>query len=115
MPGNNSPPTRANPKANPKTNLTQSVRTINEIWGVDRAEVATWVTVTLVAIAILLIWLGSGEASTAKRIPLFLAGLINFVCAFAIWMLARWRPNFALPASGISFALLMSLCAHWLQ
>lgn len=111
MPGNNSPPPQSNPKANPK----QSVRAINEMWGVNRAEAATWVTVTLVAIAILLICLGSGEASTAKRIPLFLAGLINFACAFAIWMLARWRPNLALPASGITFALLMSLCAHWLQ
>ena len=96
-------------------NSDQMTRRLGENWAVDRSESAKWVSVGLVAFALLLIWLGDGETRAAARIPFFLTGIFIFPCAAAVWLLSEWRPALALPLSGVTFALLMSFGALWLQ
>lgn len=93
----------------------QMTRRLGESWAVDRSESAKWLSLGLVGLALLLIWLGDGEARAAARIPFFLTGLFIFPCAAAVWLLSEWRPTLALPLSGVALALLMSFGALWLQ
>ncbi|MCC6456950.1 MAG: hybrid sensor histidine kinase/response regulator [Caldilineaceae bacterium] len=95
--------------------LEQDARRFGENWAIDRSESAKWVAVGLIAFALLLVWLGDGESSAAARIPLFLTGLVSIPCALGIWLLSQWRPRLALPLSGVLFATLLSVGAHWLQ
>jgi signal transduction histidine kinase/CheY-like chemotaxis protein len=96
-------------------NLDQNVRRLSENWAVDRSESAKWLAVGLAALALLFIWLGDGEASAVKRVPLFLAGLSVGLCAFGIWLLSKWSAGLALPLSGLALATLVSAGAYWLQ
>jgi signal transduction histidine kinase/CheY-like chemotaxis protein len=95
--------------------LEHDTRRTGANWAIDRSESAKWVAVGLIALALLLIWLGDSEASAARRIPFFLTGLAIFPCALGIWLLSQWRPSLALPFSGVGLALLVSVGAYWLQ
>jgi signal transduction histidine kinase/CheY-like chemotaxis protein len=95
--------------------LEHDARQVGANWTLDRSESTKWVAVGLAALALLLIWLGDGEASAGKRIPFFLAGLAIFLCALGIWQLSQWRPGLALPLSGVLLAVIVSMGAYWLQ
>ncbi len=95
--------------------LDQKTRQLGTNWAVDRSESAKWVSVGLIALALLFIWLGDGEAKATTRAPFFLTGLAIFPCAVAIWLLSAWRPALALSVSGVILAFLVTFGALWLQ